>query len=192
MTIFGIILFSVMFITLWIVIGKCAADTSKGDYIFEYTKGDIIYGIIIGFIVSLIIMCLVLGACYTIGYKHDKYIDHTVPIYSIGLSTDGGMTGSFVLGTGSVKGELYPSYRYFVKDNGTFELREVRADNYKIVCTDSVNPNIKYHHTGVLVPRTRMRWLWKSEMRITIEPEYRKGTIYLPKNSIIQSYTIKL
>lgn len=181
-----------MFITLWIVIGKCAANGSKSDYSYEYTKGDIIYGIVVGFFMSLLITGPVLGGCHLIGYKHDRYIDYTVPIYSIGLSTDGGMSGSFVLGTGSVEGELYPSYRYFVKVNGAFELREVRADNYGIVCTDAVKPNVKYHHTNVLVPRTWMQWLWKSEARMTIEPENRRGTIYLPKNSIIQSYTIKL
>ena len=123
----------------------------------------------------------------------DTTYEKDIPIYSIGLSNDDEVKGSFVLGCGSFGGEMIPTYRYYEKDeNDAYHLNEVNAKNFVIVMTDDVTPHIHVNATHCKMIPKRCKWIFTETVHSSIKQEKWEGTIYLPSNAIVQSYQIKL
>ena len=91
-----------------------------------------------------------------------------------------------------MSGATYPTYRFYTltKDN-KYHLNEVIAENFDIVCTDTVEPCIVYDETR-MVMQPKMKILVDECIYSDIEDDNLTGTIYIPKNSIVQSYKIQL
>ena len=112
-------------------------------------------------------------------------------VHSINLSHGGDVTGAFILGIGEVDGKMYRTYNFYTKtEDNMYELKTIKTDNFKIVCTDTVEPHIEYYNKGITVPNFGITF--KDTLHNNIEMEDSKGIIYLPSNAIIQNYQIKL
>jgi hypothetical protein len=169
---------------------------------YDFKNGKWIIGTlwaIVGFFTSFCIniLLLVLLNILSMGeFEPDKTTSKEMPIYSMGLNNKMEINGSFVLGCGTVNGESYTTYRYFTCENERYHLNEVNANNFDIVCTDSVAPKVVIDATMEVSKIKYLKWFWDvnkiSNMEQEIDPQDYKGTIYIPKNSIIQSYKIQL
>ena len=122
----------------------------------------------------------------------DPLSSKTEEIYSLGTNIGGEVHGHFVLGCGTVSGEVYPTYRFYtVTQDNKYHLNEVVAENFDIVCTDTVEPCIVYDVTKMVMQPVR-KIFFDECIYSDIEDNNLTGTIYIPKNSIIQSYKIQL
>ena len=195
MTVFGII----FFVVIALVILFYATVYAWEEVIDGYTYGAEPYFEAIG---KQIIFTLLGGGVFTvffvivfaIEYVNDvEYTGETEKCYvhSINLSHGGDVTGAFVLGIGEVDGKLYRTYNFYTKtEDDMYELKTIKSDNFKIVCTDTVEPHIEYYNKGITVPNFGITF--KDTLHNYIEMEDSKGIIYLPSNAIIQNYQIKL
>ena len=116
-----------------------------------------------------------------------------IPIYTIGINDKYNIDGSFVLGCGTVDGESNPVYRFYeINEDSIYVLNEVNAKNFSIVLTDDVVPHIHVNATKCKMVPNRCKWMFVETVHSNIRQEKWEGIIYLPSNSIVQSYQIKL
>ena len=186
-TVISITLF-VLFICLCVFIMEKATD---GISWWVHLCLSPFYAIISG----VLSICLILLILFPISYSDeapDPLSSKNVEIYSLGINAGGEVHGHFVLGSGTVSGEMYPTYRFYTltKDN-RYHLNEVIAKNFDIVCTDTIKPCIVYDATRMAVCPIR-KFFFNECIYIDIEDSNLTGTIYIPKNSIVQSYKIQL
>lgn len=195
MTAFGFIFFVlVALVILGITIGFSWDDVINGycygaKPYFE-AIGKQIISILLGGMLFVVVFVMV----FAIEYVNEvEYTGETEKCYvhSINLSHGGDVTGSFVLGIGEVNGEMYRTYNFYTKtEDNMYELKSLKTDNFKIVCTDTVEPHIEYYNKGITLPNFGITF--KDTLHNNIEMEDSKGVIYLPSNAIIQNYQIKL
>lgn len=195
MTVFGIIFFVLVALVIlgftiylsWDYIidghGYCAKPY------FEAIGKQIIFTFLGGVLFSVLFII-----AFAIEYVNEvEYTGETEKCYvhSINLSYGGDVTGAFVLGIGEVNGEMYRTYNFYTKtEDNMYELKSIKSDNFKIVCTDTVEPHIEYYNKGITLPNFGITF--KDTLHSNIEMEDSKGVIYLPSNAIIQNYQIKL
>ena len=191
MTIFGSVLCTILFIAFIVLIGYFVQEISLDEFTWwGHLLASPLYAI-----GSMLIMLTILSIAMLIGYSSeqpDLTSSTKTEIYSIGVNTGGEVHGHFVLGCGSVNGETYPTYRFYTMSDNRYHLNEVIANNFDIVCTDTIEPCIVYDATRLMMYPIRMKWFWKDTVYIPIENKNMTGTIYIPKNSIVQSYRIQL
>ena len=188
MTIFGNILFWVILVALcigFIWIMHNVTDCKWWEHILWSPVNVIISGLI-----TLIIFALIFVCTYTISYE-DTMSKHEVEIYSIGINTKYDVNGSFMLGCGTINGTSVPTYRFYTLTQDRYKLVEVNANNFDIICTDTVIPKIVIDATE-LIQEPNHRLIFNDTMHETLEREKWHGTIYIPKNSIVQSFNIQL
>lgn len=195
MTTFGIIFLALvaLVILIW------ATVYAWEDVIDGYTYGAKPYFEAIG--KQLLFTCIgamLFGITFLVSFAIEyvnevEYTGETEKCYvhSINLSHGGDVTGSFVLGIGEVDGKMYRTYNFYTKtEDNMYELKSIKSDSFKIVCTDTVEPHIEYYNKGITVPNFGITF--KDTLHNNIEMEDSKGIIYLPSNAIIQNYQIKL
>ena len=195
MTVFGIIFFVLAALG---ILGFVTANSWE-DVINGYNYGAKPYFEAIGkqFIFTLLgggMFLVFFVMAFAIEYVNEiEYTGETEKCYvhSINLSHGGDVTGAFVLGIGEVDGKLYRTYNFYTKtEDNMYELKTIKSDNFKIVCTDTVEPHIEYYNRGFNEPNFGITF--KDTLYSTIKMEDSKGIIYLPSNAIIQNYQIKL
>ena len=187
MTIFGSVLCTILFIAILI------CYFAQGSCDFTWWLHVLVFPLYA--IGSMLMVLIILSIAMFIGYSSeqpDLTSSTKTEIYSIGVNTGGEVHGHFVLGCGSVNGETYPTYRFYTMSDNRYHLNEVNANNLDIVCTDTIEPCIVYDATRMAMYPIRMKWFWKDTIYIPIENKNMTGTIYIPKNSIVQSYKIQL
>ena len=195
MTVFGIIFFVLVALgILWFVTSLSWQDVRnvRGYGVKPYLEAianqvifTLLGGILFVFLFVMIFLISHIG--------EDEYTGETEKCYihSINLSHGGEVTGAFVLGIGGVDGKMYRTYNFYTKtEDNIYELKTIKSENFKIVCTDTVEPHIEYYNKGISAPKFHV--LFKDTFHYDIEMEDSKGIIYLPSNAIIQNYQIKL
>ena len=195
MTVFGIIFFVLVALVILVFVTRLSWDDVINGYgygakpYFEAIGKQIIFTLLgVGLFLVLFV------AAFAIEYVNEvEYTGETEKCYvhSINLSHGGDVTGAFVLGIGEVDGKLYRTYNFYTKtEDNMYELKTIKTDNFKIVCTDTVEPHIEYYNKGITLPNFGITF--KDTLHNNIEMEDSKGIIYLPPNAIIQNYQIKL
>jgi len=145
-------------------------------------------GGILGFTFIAIPMDLYNDSHLTTTYTYDKS-----NIYSVARNSKLDISGSFVLGCGSIYGTTHPSYLFFVETGESkYILREVNAINYEIVLTDTVAPYVYETYEVTTEPSGKFLKKILNPKTRRVCDKYKKGTIYLPTNSIVQKYDISL
>lgn len=194
MTVFGIIFFVLVALgILWFVTKISWEDVKNGhcygakpylDAIGKQFIFTLLGGVcFVAFFVMILLIAYINNDVYT-GETEKCYI------HSINLSHGGDVTGTFVLGIGGVDGKMYRTYNFYTKtEDNMYELKTIKSEKFKIVCTDTIEPHIEYYNKGISVPKNI---LFKDTFYYNIEMEDSKGIIYLPSNAIIQNYQIKL
>lgn len=195
MTVFGIIFFVVLalfilfYATVYAWEDVIDGYTYEAKPYFEAIGKQIIFTLLGGGVFTVFFVIV-----FAIEYVNDvEYTEETEKCYvhSINLSHGGDVTGSFVLGIGEVDGKMYRTYNFYTKtEDNMYELKSIKSDSFKIVCTDTVEPHIEYYNKGITVPNFGITF--KDTLHNNIEMEDSKGIIYLPSNAIIQNYQIKL
>ena len=165
-------------------------------WFFEWLMEDFV-GVLFGIVVVPGLIVLLSLKCVS-DWEDDPSTRIETEIYSMGVNTKGFVYGDFILGSGTINGTSYPSYRYYVKDetDNSYTLNEVYAKNFKIICTDTVKPKIVINATREhKLVKPGYKWLFDENSfwhnREKCELRY-SGKIYIPKNSIIQSFRIEL
>lgn len=195
MTVFGIIFFALvaLIILIW------ATVYAWEDVIDGYTYGAKPYFEAIGkqlFFTLIGVMLFAITFLVSFAFEYVNKVEYTGEtekcyVHSINLSHGGDVTGAFILGIGEVDGKMYRTYNFYTKtEDNMYELKTIKTDNFKIVCTDTVEPHIEYYNKGITVPNFGITF--KDTLHNNIEMEDSKGIIYLPSNAIIQNYQIKL
>lgn len=193
MTVFGIIFFVLVALgILWFVTRLSWEDVKNGrghgaKQYFDAIGNQFIFTLLGGllFVVFFVMTFLIAHI------NKDEYTGETEKCYihSINLSHGGEVTGAFVLGIGGVDGKMYRTYNFYTKtEDNMYELKTIKPENFKIVCTDTVEPHIEYYNKGFSVPK----FIFKDTFYYDIEMEDSNGVIYLPSNAIMQNYKIKL
>lgn len=188
MTIFGNILFWVILVASCVCFIRfihVATDCRWWAHILWSPVNIFISGLI-----TLMVYVILYACTYTSSYE-DPTSKHEVEIYSIGINTKYDVNGSFMLGCGTINGTSVPTYRFYTLTQDRYKLVEVNANNFDIVCTDTVNPKIVIDATETL-EEPNHRLVFNDTIHKTIEKENWHGTIYIPKNSIVQSFNIQL
>lgn len=190
MTIFGSVLCTILFIAFIVLIGYFVQGSCDFTWWLHVLLSPL-YAIGSMLMVLIILVLIAIPIGYS-SEQPDLTSSAKTEIYSIGVNTRGEVHGHFVLGCGSVNGETYPTYRFYTMSDNRYHLNEVIANNFDIVCTDTIEPCIVYDATRMAMYPIRMKWFWKDTVYIPIENKNMTGTIYIPKNSIVQSYKIQL
>lgn len=191
MTHFGGFLFVFLFILFIIIIGYFVQRDSYDFCWWAHLLMSPIYAAG-SFVISFIILLVMFGIAFT-DKEPDLTTSEKTEIYSIGLNTVGQVHGSFVLGCGTINGETYPTYRFYtVTEDGKYHLNEVNANNFDIVCTDTVAPCIVYNAIKYVKHPQRLKFIFNEDVYSDIEKVDLGGTIYIPENSVVQSYKIQL
>ena len=116
---------------------------------------------------------------------------YTENIYSIGVNSS--VSGHFMLGAGSVDG--YPTYRYFVKRNGAYQLNEIKAEQTLIFEEETGSPRVvniqSTYYTGSTSWFKKAVFGDNEDWRVSYNNKHIKYHIYLPKGSIIQTYELR-
>lgn len=195
MTVFGII----FFVLVALVILGFALGYSWYDVITGYSYGvkpyfEAIAKQLLFTLFGAFLFAIILLVSFALEYTNEiEYTGETEKCYihSINLSHGGDVTGSFVLGIGEVDGKMYRTYNFYTKTgDNMYELKTIKSDNFKIVCTDTVEPHIVYYNRGFNAPNYGITF--KDTLYSTLNMEDSKGIIYLPSNAIIKNYQIKL
>ena len=146
---------------------------------------------LLSLVILMILVCVGYGDSIHTKFNWNLCEPHTEYIYSIKQSTRSDVHSDFCLGTGSLQGATAPSYRYYAKNNGKYKLCEVCALNYDIVMTDSIQPQIVVDGIKRYIEPKRLNWMFgRHAITINVPKNEQTGTIYIPKNSIIESYDI--
>ena len=185
----GLILWGVVFVV--VLICSIIYTAVKVDWP-EWYHFCIVCPVVSGFITYFIgvfvwIACLGLALS-----KPDPTSRQEITIYSIGTDTRFEVNGKFFLGCGTLHGESEPSYRFYAKQNGGLVLREVPAKNFVVILTDDVKPKVVINATRRVTYPNFLNFLWSEPEYWPIELKDQSGKIYIPKNSIVQSYNMNL
>lgn len=192
MTHFGGFLFVFLFILFIVLIGIGA--NNEGSYPLPWWVHLLLSPIyaVGSFIVTFVILIIMFLIAFP-DKEYDLSTTQKTEIYSIGLNTAGEVHGSFVLGCGTINGETYPAYRFYtITEDGKYHLNEVNANNFDIVCTDTVAPCIVYNATQYVEHPKRLKFIFNEDIHSDVKKVYLGGTIYIPENSVVQSYKIQL
>ena len=194
MTIFGIIFFGILLLVaiVWPFIDEFSDKCSRWDF-SDYCKaiGSSFVKMAMSIIILLIIFVFFLALTYSGDGKLDETSIKTVPIHSIGVTNGSSFGGNFFLGIGSIDGESYPVYQFYtLSEDNRYKLHQVNANNYDIVCTDSIEPSIQYCDSAIVSPPIGL--LFKTDIKNHRKMKDSKGTIYIPSNSIVADFTIDL
>jgi hypothetical protein len=191
MTIFGLVLCTILFIAFIVLIGYFVQELSLDEFKWwGHVLASPLYAM--GSMLIMLTLLFMVMAITHSSEQPDLTSSTKTEIYSIGVNTRGEVHGHFVLGCGSVNGETYPTYRFYTMSDNRYHLNEVNANNFDIVCTDTIEPCIVYNATRTMTYPVRMKWFWKDTVYTTIEEKNMSGIIYIPTNSIVQSYKIQL
>lgn len=194
MTIFGIIFFGILLLAaiVWPFVYEFSEKCCWwhfSDYCKAVGNGLIKMGMSIFLLLFIFVFALALTYCSD--GKIDETSVKTVPIHSIGVTNSSSVGGNFFLGIGSVNGESYPVYQFYtLSEDNRYKLHQVNANNYDIVCTDSIAPSIQYCDSAIVTPPIGL--LFKEEIKNRRDMKDSKGTIYIPSNSIVADFTIDL
>lgn len=94
------------------------------------------------------------------------------------------VTGVFALGFGSINSKAR-FYFYVCESDSVFYLKNIKADDVKIIENDTVNPCIIKYEEHIDWSKSEISsWLFK----LTDKTEY--YSIYVPKNTIIKQYNL--
>jgi hypothetical protein len=141
-------------------------------------------------VLLFIFVCFV-AITYSSDGKLDETSVKTVPIHSIGVTNGSAFGGNFFLGIGSVDGESYPVYQFYtLSEDNRYKIHQVNANNYDIVCTDSIAPSIQYCDSAIITPPIGL--IFNEEIKNHRKMKDSKGTIYIPSNSIVADFKIDL
>lgn len=192
MTTSGIIFFSILFVLLlilsWLVCHDFSIDKNRWLIYILLTP----FYALIAACMELIVVIIMLLCVYCEKVPDPSY-QKDIPIYSIGINNSFNIEGNFVLGFGTAEGESYPVYRFYgINDNSEYHLNEVNAKNFNIVLTDTEEPHVHINTTKYLSTPKHCKWAFDAPISLEIKQRDWHGTIYLPSNSIIKSYEIKL
>jgi len=91
------------------------------------------------------------------------------------------MSGSFVLGSGTISSDSYYFF-YVIVNDSTFYLDRIKADNAKIIETNI--KNAYYQKRDFTIPADQRMWLLSGD---NLSTEY---YIYVPKGTIIVNYNL--
>lgn len=188
MTHFGGFLFAFLFILFILLIGYLVQKDNDFCW-WAHLLMSPLYAVG-SFIITVAILLIMFGIAFS-DKEFDPSSTEKTEIYSIGINTAGEVHGHFVLGCGSVNGETYPTYRFYTMSDNRYHLNEVNANNFDIVCTDTVAPCIVYTTQYVEHPK-RLKFIFNEDIHSDIEKADLSGTIYIPENSVVQSYKIQL
>ena len=151
---------------------------------FNLFMSPLIYAM--GFMVGGLIMLI----CFMIAFAGsdcEKLDSKEMQIYSLSkcmtTNVEINKNEPFQLGIGNNDS----TYAYLVYTNNHYEFKEVSAENFKIVYTDSIKPKIHIDATNhKLVPK-RLKWIFTTDIH-NVDSENWAGTIYIPKGSIVRPY----
>lgn len=123
---------------------------------------------------------------YTVENRELKYTTVETEIYSIG-SSHAAISGSFVIGSGTIKS--IPQYSYFVKKDGVIFKEHIPSEGTAIIETDSIKPKIV---STYCTPGQRTTWDFNPKNSGSMRCDKREEHIlYIPTNSIIQTFNIQ-
>ena len=191
MTTLGFVFFWIvfaLFVILSVLVHLDDLDLGKGFLVFMTILRSI------GIFVVQVLAFLVLYVVSLSDREPDQTTKQEIEIYSMGINSGERVNGSFVLGCGSVDGKTFPTYRYFTVEDNRYKLREVNANNFDIVCTDSISPRVIIDATKTKEKVIRLKWLFNQDKELIrdMNPDRYTGTIYIPVGSVIQSYNVQL
>ena len=177
MTLFGFILFWVLFIALSVV--ACYLLSKKLN---SLTSKLLLYplAVIGAFLVDFLFYVLLMAVSYT-NMKPLPETQKEVQIYSISHESD----SLFTIGRGDFDGLAIPSYQYYELVNGEYRLSEVPSDNFNIVYTDSIAPKIVIDATKE-GGYPSFDWFFNMRWESDLYAKEFTGTMYLPVGALVQ------
>lgn len=191
MTILGTVIFSILTVLFICLTAFFVEKLTDGFPLLAHLLVLPIY-VTLSILVSLCLICIFV---FPVSYSDevpDPLSSKKTEIYSLGLNTGDEVHGHFVLGCGTISGGTYPTYRFYtLTQDNKYHLNETLAENFDIVCTDTVEPCIVYDATKMVMYPIR-KFFFNECIYFDIEDNNLTGTIYIPKNSIVQSYKIQL
>lgn len=189
MTVFGIILAILVFIVFFglsIRFFGCILDLPWWGHILFSPIHTLLSGL------CTALLFVILASMSTGRFEPDETTKKEIYIYSIGLNSKNDVHGSFCLGTGTINGTSVPTYRFYVMNNGKYHLEEINANNFDIVCTNNTKPKIVIDATKEVAKPIWLKFIFNEDIHVTIDEKDWTGTIYIPENSIVQSFSIQL
>ena len=123
-----------------------------------------IMAILSGISITIAGISLILSITFCVDYSHE-YHEHVVNIMS--MSRGSSISGTFVLGTGTIKEKNYYFY-YYQTDKG-IKLGQIESDDTYIIETDEYEPSIYHHKTK-----------WESDYYI----------LYVPFDTVVTTYVL--
>lgn len=126
--------------------------------------------IVIGFVIGLII---------GFGIKHETIEVENV-VYLETINDNNNINGNFFLGSGNINGVW--KYTYYYRDGDAYYLEQINANGVPIKYTDDL-PRIEWIET-VRTDASINKW----SIRPVRKPH--NFTIYIPKGSILQNYSL--
>lgn len=151
---------------------RCVIDRIKGCLIilpFSY-----LIGILSGILVFMVPFCI----------AYSDATVKTIAVNEMSIKSLSSTDKSFQIGQSNIDGEK--SYIVLVYKDSHYEPKEVRADKFKIVCTDSTPPKISIVVKDCTTPK-KFKWLF-NEMTMDNVEEFQYGTIYVPKRYTLMPY----
>jgi hypothetical protein len=141
----------------------------------------------------LLIVAIVLATILLAGCIDYKEITIKEDVYN--LRDDIGVTGRFVLGSGSV--ESVPVYVYYVKqENGAFKLKYIDARVTDVYMDEDINPYLIQTITvGWAVPVNTISCTGKEYYCTTDVAAYDfrdvvRGEFHVPRGTLVQAYSL--
>lgn len=200
-----IVLIPLVVSILFITYGFCKSyfNKDKKSSIFSNSGPGVIFGGGLAvFILQFILYGFILRfSAYDFVEGSPNIKTSTIDIASINLNnnTSETLTGSFILGTGSISSESkVESYFYFyVKDQaGRYKLDKLNAEDVLLEETNEVNPSVltsKTYDVVETVPTKFGKLLgFRNESREYIDDSLTETVIRIPVGSIVQEYNPNL
>ena len=83
-------------------------------------------------------------------------------------------------------------YRFYTKDNDVYTLNTVDKEYFKIeYLSDTITPYVEYYDSIYIAPK-HCKFLFKTENHRLLTPLQWRGTIYIPEDSNVQQYKLKI
>jgi hypothetical protein len=143
----------------------------------------------ISFLLSLIMFLIV--AIITMFTVSDSYEYRDVRIESLTITDNFDLTGSFILGTGSIRGSNHETYIVHVRYPQGIKRIHINTNNAFIHETNKEQPHIKNFEYRVISPEVTSNWLLRRKKRIsTWRRNYGNVVIVVPENTIIYNFNI--
>jgi len=166
-----VLIYNIKEMRVWMELGYCAISNKVG----------IIVASVLIILASIgIVYDSVAQATYEQMPVKERLLESTeiVQLRDTGFSVSGG----FFLGSGSVNGQ--PAYLYYIKADGGYKLKSVRASSVTIrYIYDNSTPRIEYIRVEYYYTH-----YWLNEPRFLYSGSRQKIIIYVPEGSIRQYY----